>query len=73
MFESLRRRFRRVELRPMSLRFTMDRTEDNHHRVQVFRVVEGYEELVTDVEVLSRYGYREEVVTSDRTCHLLRG
>ena len=41
----------------------MDRTDDNHHRVQVFKIFDGEEEPVVDADALSHYGYREEVQT----------
>lgn len=59
IFSGLRRRLRRTETRLITVRFAMDRTEDNRHRVQVFKSVDGVEELVADPEALSRYGYSE--------------
>ena len=48
MFERLRKRFKRYEIKPMPIRFTMDRTADNKHRVQIYRSIEGVEQPVAN-------------------------
>lgn len=59
IFSNIRKRLRRTETKPLMIRFAIDRTEDNRHCIQIFKTISGNEELVTNPEPFSRYGYSE--------------
>jgi superfamily II DNA or RNA helicase len=53
------RRFRRIQVQPLSISFTADMGADGHHTVRVFRRRDNELEPIRNVGALLRYDYRE--------------
>jgi SNF2 family DNA or RNA helicase len=65
MFDWLRKRLRPSQLQPLTLNFTLDKTDSAKHAVQVYKQVNGVDEPIHDVRSLWRYGYQEEHETDN--------
>jgi SNF2 family DNA or RNA helicase len=72
MFDNLRRLFKKVEIKPVELIFSMDMDENGQHIVRIIRQNSGQIQSLESMNSLLAYDFREESIENDhQIIHIL--